>query len=438
MMSFPLLLLLLSLVVVIPVAFVIKDKSRQQQLTHNNQHQRYITHKAQGELHKARPDLKISDTIQDYRNHPKLPISFRQLLGKIHEQYIELAAVQLAPDQRFTVDKLLGTRLPEVLDDYLALEAQYAEETIIDTVHSLTSKDVTYGQLSNMLAFMQRVAADGQDQVASNILANRNYLQSVYGEFYQEDGGGVEGGNPATKAPKEDKHQEDLASDLTLYARGESYLQDCDDLVSIAKTAHEPLRETVSETINKSASEKRQQAPIEASQVSFIAASQVSLKAHQQVLGASIVSELGQLVGVAERTLMYTDALLPSTLSLQAFDRIISHAIPNLLRQTIAAQINQSINSATSANPANPVKNDVTTAVGQLKLSTSQQALVEQKIIRFGQLLEECLSSLERVASQQNKSAAIPTDILQQLQNTISSKQAQAQYLLDSGFFEAA
>ena len=189
-MSYPLLLLIISLIVIVPTVFVVRGRSNQNLLANKQPTQKYLGNAGsatQNHGTKASAEqLQIANAINQYRNHPVLPISFRQLLGKIHSQYLALASVKLDPEQRFTVDKLAGARLSEIIEDYLALDTDYAENNIIDSQNNLTSQDITYGQLTSMLEFMQRIQSDGQQQVATNILANRSYLQSVYGEFHPD------------------------------------------------------------------------------------------------------------------------------------------------------------------------------------------------------------------------------------------------------------
>lgn len=378
-MSYPLLLLIISLVVIVPTVFVARGKPKQKLLGNKNQNQQYLGHNASvssNQIKASAEQLGIADTIQHYRNHPALPISFRQLLGKIYAQYVTLHSVKLAPDQRFTVDKLAGTRLPEVIEDYLTLDKDYAENTIIDSQHELTSQDVTYGQLVSMLDFMTRAQDEGQAQVASNILANRSYLQSVYGEFDQNEAGN---NTAAIKAPEHDTvHVLSQPNEASLLERGQGYLTDCD----------------------------------------AAAPSKLSLVQHATALGDPLIQQLGELVYSAEQTIRFSDALLShdSNGNMQAFDHIIATAIPTLLRSSLAQQ-----------------RQDNTDEM--LPLSASQQSLLQQKIERVQQLLNECLNRLQRVAKQQYDTGSTTADTLQTLHNTLKSKHSQAQYLLDSGFF---
>lgn len=378
-MSYPLLLLILSLIVIVPTVFVISGRSKQKLLGNSQPSPKYLgnssTAKNQQVAQASAEQLQIANSIDKYRNHPALPISFRQLLGKIHSQYLALISVKLAPDQRFTVDKLTGSRLGEILEDYLALDSDYAENTIIDSQNNLTSQDITYGQLTSMLEFMQRVQSDGQQQVASNILANRSYLQSVYGEFHPE----AQNSNSLhnLKAPDMELSElQQLPTSELLMERGRSYLEDCD----------------------------------------LIAPSELSLADNADYFGTELLMQLGQLTFSAENTIAYTEALLASEINLSAFDQILTKALPNLLRSTLQSNTND--------------KNDPETAI-----SSHQQALLQQKIARVQQLIDDCLNRLEKAASQQYQSGTISSDTLQSVNSTVKSKLSQAQYLLDSGFF---
>lgn len=382
-MSYPLLLLILSLIVIVPTVFVISGRSKQKLLGNSQPTPKYLgnssTTKNQQTAQASVEQLQIANNIDQYRNHPALPISFRQLLGKIHSQYLALITVKLAPDQRFTVDKLAGSRLGEIIDDYLALDSDYAENTIIDSQNNLTSQDITYGQLTSMLEFMQRVQTDGQQQVASNILANRSYLQSVYGEFHPEAQSNDSLHN--LKAPEMELSElKQLPTSELLAELGHNYLADCD----------------------------------------LIAPSEISLADHADYFGTELIMQLGQLTLAAESTIAYSEALLSSAVNLSAFDQILTRALPSLLRSTVQTNTG----SATE-------KNEPTTVI-----SSHQQALLQQKIARVQQLIDDCLDRLEKAANQQYQSGTTSADTLQSVNSTVKSKLSQAQYLLDSGFFK--
>lgn len=381
-MSYPLLLLILSLIVIVPTVFVISGRSKQKLLGNSQSNPKYLGNSstaANQQTAKASAEqLQIANAIDKYRNHPALPISFRQLLGKIHSQYLALVSVKLAPDQRFTVDKLAGSRLGEIIEDYLALDSDYAENTIIDRQNNLTSQDITYGQLTSMLEFMQRVQSDGQQQVASNILANRSYLQSVYGEFHPDAQSNDSLHNLKAPDMELSELQQQPTSEL-LIERSHSYLADCD----------------------------------------LMFPSELSLADKAEYFGTEVLMQLGQLTFYAENTIAYSEALLGSDINLSAFDQILTKALPSLLRSTL--NTNESI-----AADVEPVT----------ALSSHQKALLEQKIARVQQLIDDCLARLEKAADQQFQSGVASTDTLQSVHSTVKSKLSQAQYLLDSGFFK--
>lgn len=381
-MSYPLLLLILSLIVIVPTVFVISGRSKQKLLGNSQPNPKYLGNSstaANQQTAKASAEqLQIANAIDKYRNHPALPISFRQLLGKIHSQYLALVSVKLAPDQRFTVDKLAGSRLGEIIEDYLALDSDYAENTIIDRQNNLTSQDITYGQLTSMLEFMQRVQSDGQQQVASNILANRSYLQSVYGEFHPEAQSNDSLHNLKAPDMELSELQQQPTSEL-LIERSHSYLADCD----------------------------------------LMAPSELSLADKAEYFGTELLIQLGQLTFSAENTIAYSEALLGSEINLSAFDQILTKALPSLLRSTL------NTNEGIAAN-VEPVT----------ALSSHQKALLEQKIARVQQLIDDCLARLEKAADQQFQSGVASADTLQSVHSTVKSKLSQGQYLLDSGFFK--
>ena len=382
-MSYPLLLLIISLIVIVPTVFVVRGRSNQNLLANKQPTQKYLGNAGsatQNHGTKASAEqLQIANAINQYRNHPALPISFRQLLGKIHSQYLALASVKLDPEQRFTVDKLAGARLSEIIEDYLALDTDYAENTIIDSQNNLTSQDITYGQLTSMLEFMQRIQSDGQQQVATNILANRSYLQSVYGEFHPD--APTNDSLQSLKAPDMDLSElQDVPTSELLIERGHSYLKDCD----------------------------------------IMAPSELSLANHAACFEQGILLQLGQLTFTAENTIAYSEALLGNSIDLSAFDKILTKAVPQLLRSAL-----NEANSATLDNNIGSVN----------KISSHHQALLEQKIDRVQQLIDDCLNRLEKVAEQQYQTGSTSPDTLQSVNSTLKSKLSQAQYLLDSGFF---
>lgn len=381
-MSYPLLLLIISLIVIVPTVFVVRGRSNQNLLANKQPTQKHLGNAGsvtQNHGTKASAEqLQIANAINQYRNHPALPISFRQLLGKIHSQYLALAPVKLDPEQRFTVDKLAGARLSEVIEDYLALDTDYAENTIIDSQNNLTSQDITYGQLTSMLEFMQRIQSDGQQQVATNILANRSYLQSVYGEFHPD--APTNDSLQSLKAPDMDLSElQGVPTSELLIERGHSYLKDCD----------------------------------------IIAPSELSLANHAAYFEQGILLQLGQLTFTAENTIAYSEALLGNSVDLSAFDKILTKALPQLLRSAL--------------NETNSATLDDTGSVN--KISSHHQALLEQKIDRVQQLIDDCLNRLEKVAEQQYQTGSASPDTLQSVNSTLKSKLSQAQYLLDSGFF---
>lgn len=381
-MSYPLLLLIISLIVIVPTVFVVRGRSNQNLLENQQPTQKYLGNAGsatQNHGTKASAEqLQIANAINQYRNHPALPISFRQLLGKIHSQYLALASVKLDPEQRFTVDKLAGTRLSEIIEDYLALDTDYAENTIIDNQNNLTSQDITYGQLTSMLEFMQRIQSDGQQQVTTNILANRSYLQSVYGEFHPDST--TNDSLQSLKAPDMDLSElQGVPTSELLIERGHSYLKDCD----------------------------------------IIAPSELSLASHAAYFEQGILLQLGQLTFTAENIIAYSEALLGNSIDLSAFDKILTKALPQLLRSAL--------------NETNSATLDDTGSVN--KISSHHQALLEQKIDRVQQLIDDCLNRLEKVAEQQYQTGSASPETLQSVNSTLKSKLSQAQYLLDSGFF---
>ena len=390
-MSYPLLLLIFSLIVIVPTAFMIHGRSKQKLLANKQPSPKYLgAPNSATNLQSTKASvqqLQIANNIDKYRNHPVLPISFRQLLGKIHNQYLALIPVKLAPDQRFTVDKLVGSRLSEIIEDYLTLDPDYAQNAIIDSQNELTSQDITYGQLTSMLEFMQRIQNDGQNQITSGILANRNYLQSVYGEFHPD--APIQESLHELKAPELDINElQQVPTSERLIEKGHSYLSDCDQIVT----------------------------------------SEPSLAKNSKCFDSGLLLQLGQLSLTTESTKTYAEALLGNGVNLSAFDRILTQAIPELLRQALAQAQPSANPKITPENPGDELIYSV--------LSSHQQALIEQKIARVQQLIDDCLIRLEKVAKQQYQTGIAAPETLDAVNSTLKSKHSQAQYLLDSGFFK--
>ena len=152
----------------------------------------------------------------------------------------------------------------------------------------------------------------------------------------------------------------------------------------------------------------------------LMAPSELSLADNAEYFGTEVLMQLGQLTFSAENTIAYTEALLANEIDLSAFDQILTKALPSLLRSTV------NNNNQDTADQKD----------GVAVISSNQKALLQQKIARVQQLIEDCLNRLEKAADQQYQSGTTSADTLQSVNSTVKSKISQAQYLLDSGFFK--
>lgn len=192
-MSFFTLLILLSLIVIIPIFFVMKEKSRHQHSDSTQRHQQYLAAASHSAL-TAKEKISSNQTpnkltvIGFVSHHPfirllydeQVPQAFRASMDNIGQQYESTHHHQITESQLFTLNKLIETRIPELITDYLSLDSHYAKTVIIDTEKSATSYDMVLGQLHSILAFSQKLNAQSQSGVVDKLLASRRYLDEVY------------------------------------------------------------------------------------------------------------------------------------------------------------------------------------------------------------------------------------------------------------------
>ena len=199
-MSFFTLLILLSLILIVPIIFVMKEKSKRTQVASIQRHQEYLasasTLASQSQANTALKE-KVSNeqgnelaVIHFSANHPfikllyneQVPKAFRTTMDDIGQQYESTHHDQITESQLFTLNKLITTRIPELITDYLSLDQNYAKTVIIDNDKQNTSYDMVLGQLNLILDFSQKLNTQSQSGVVDKLLASRRYLDDVYKE----------------------------------------------------------------------------------------------------------------------------------------------------------------------------------------------------------------------------------------------------------------
>ena len=199
-MSFFTLLILLSLILIVPIIFVMREKSKRTQLASIQRHQEYLasasTLASQSQANTALRE-KINNeqgnelaVIRFSANHSfikllyneQVPKAFRATMDDIGQQYESTHHDQITESQLFTLNKLIATRIPELITDYLSLDQNYARAVIIDNDKQNTSYDMVLGQLNLILDFSQKLNIQSQSGVVDKLLASRRYLDDVYKE----------------------------------------------------------------------------------------------------------------------------------------------------------------------------------------------------------------------------------------------------------------
>jgi len=197
-MSFFTLLVLLSLILVVPVFFVMKEKAKHTQTDSIRRHKEYLEvaslHTVQSQIvpvvkenamnEQGNPLRAISFSAQ----HPfikllyneQVPQTFRAIMDDIGQQYESTHHSEITESQLFTLNKLISTRVPELITDYLSLDKLYAKTVIIDTDKQSTSYDIVLDQLNTILDFAQKLNTQSQSGVVDKLLASRRYLNDVY------------------------------------------------------------------------------------------------------------------------------------------------------------------------------------------------------------------------------------------------------------------
>lgn len=191
-MSFFALLVLLSLIIIVPMFFVITEKSKRTQTKSIRQHQEYLAAAKTTMVinqQKTAPKQRINQqaTIEFSVNHPfiqllydeQVPVAFRAVMDDIGQQYERTHHQHITESQLFTLNKLIDSRIPELLRDYLSLDPDYATTVIIDTDKANTSYTMVLAQLQSILDFAQKINNQSQSGVVDKLLASQRYLAEV-------------------------------------------------------------------------------------------------------------------------------------------------------------------------------------------------------------------------------------------------------------------
>ena len=191
-MSFFALLVLLSLIIIVPIFFVLTEKSKRTQVQSIRQHQAYLVAAKTATVvnqQETAPKQRINQQsiIEFSTNHPfiqllydeQVPVAFRAVMDDIGQQYERTHHQHITESQLFTLNKLIDSRIPELLRDYLSLDPDYATTVIIDTHKANTSYTMVLAQLQSILDFAQKINNQSQSGVVDKLLASQRYLAEV-------------------------------------------------------------------------------------------------------------------------------------------------------------------------------------------------------------------------------------------------------------------
>ena len=190
-MSFFALLVLLSLIIIVPIFFVLKEKSKQAQIDTTQRHQQYLASASQtvsvAEVNVPNQNTSQLAIIKFSSSHafigqlynPQVPETFRAIMDNIGQQYERTHHDQITESQLFTLNKLIETRVPELISDYLSLDPNYAQTVIIDKENNTTSYTMVLAQLQSIFDFAQKLNTQSQSGVVDKLLASRRYLDEV-------------------------------------------------------------------------------------------------------------------------------------------------------------------------------------------------------------------------------------------------------------------
>ncbi|MGP9524273.1 hypothetical protein ACT3QO_03765, partial [Psychrobacter sp. AOP7-D1-15] len=188
-----------SLIAIVPIFFVMKEKSKHTQNNSIQRHQEYLASAHHIAVQSQAESIKESvgneqdstlSVINFSAHHPfvqllyneQVPKNFRVTMDAIGQQYESTHHDEITESQLFTFNKLIATRVPELITDYLSLDQSYAKTVVIDTDRQNTSYDIVLEQLNSILDFSQKLNTQSQSGVVDKLLASRRYLDDVYKE----------------------------------------------------------------------------------------------------------------------------------------------------------------------------------------------------------------------------------------------------------------
>lgn len=159
-MSFFGLLAILSLIIILPVVFILRARK-------------------QAKLEPLPATVSPAKTL----NIDKLPNLFQQIICDIEAQFFQIEQKKqqnlLLNDNYFVAKQLFFVRLPQMLEDYLKLEPNYAKNHIIDEKNVLTSYLILQQQLKTILNIFYQINQSSNQLYLQNILVNQRYLHSI-------------------------------------------------------------------------------------------------------------------------------------------------------------------------------------------------------------------------------------------------------------------
>lgn len=199
-MSFFTLLILLSLILIVPIVLVMKEKFKHSQIDSTRRHQEYLA-SASHSILESKTEISTNKkknklTIIEFSSgHPfiirlydqQVPETFRAIMDDIGQHYEAMHHDHITESQLFTLNKLIAVRIPELIGDYLSLDPNYAKTVIIDTDKEITSYAMVLGQLHSILDFSQKLNSQSQSGVVDKLLASRRYLDDVYQDSGMEN-----------------------------------------------------------------------------------------------------------------------------------------------------------------------------------------------------------------------------------------------------------
>lgn len=269
-MSFWVLLVILSLLILIPAFFVFREKNKSGKLYQQRAYQQAISKQKI-----ADEPAKEAVTLHNIPIE-KLPSFLQTLFLEMEALCNSLNAKQINQKRWFTVKQLVNKRIPELIHDYLSLDAHYVKTEIVDKETQQTTQDIVYAQLKSIMHFLKRVNQESDNVHVKSILASRKYLELVYDDnginpdFIQSQN------LPTLLELKTEQHSD------AFIEHGYSYLGEF-------------------------------------------------YQGEPDALSPTIVYELGRLVFLSDNTMIHVEKMLGKAVRLDAFDDFICYVLPNYI-----------------------------------------------------------------------------------------------------------